>query len=674
LQPGFDTGPHSGPFVRQDPSLPQVFGRYLLVQRLSRGGMGEIFLAKHGLAGFEKLAVIKKVLSNLAADEQFISRFVDEAQVAIKLSHVNVAQVFEVGRVGNEYFLALEYIDGRDLRRILSLLGHRQHRMPVDLALFIARELANGLAYAHRRTAADGSSLNLVHCDISPPNVLVSFEGETKVIDFGIAKSAMRATVTDPKLGFGKFGYMAPEQLIRGGVVDYRTDIYAAGVVLFELLTATRLYEAGPQPDYRALARKVARGEFPLPSHVEHSLAPYDDLVATALRPRLEDRYQSAAELRDAIQQCLVAVNPTISTDQLGAYMRELFADEMAAQRELHERIASAHLADFQEQFHTQTISTVSFALAQLPLQPPDATGPVVRQLAAQALGAPSPPGAAGSPGAAMPPPAPGTPGRATGPNPTVGRTGPNPTVGRTGPNPTVGRTGPAPVSLASPAFDAMAPATGASPVDRTIDSTIDDHAATIVGGMSYVRMRARRRRLIAIAAVSASGVLALFTAWVLATSDRRGPAPPVDPGPVAAPAPHPHPGITVEPIPLPPPASGAGGIADEIEMNPDDDKAGPDPGSGRRAPAREGAHRPAHRDVRPAPLAPPPPPPTRDQLGQKFQQIRREYDAYKAKFGSRLEKEWGDLAMFIQYASEDDAWRRDAAHRLDEFRGHMRE
>ena len=210
MQPSIDTGPHSQPFGRQDPSLPQVFGRYLLVQRLSRGGMGEIFLAKHGLSGFEKLAVIKKVLPNLAADEQFISRFVDEAQVAIKLQHVNVAQVFEVGRVGNEYFLALEYIDGRDLRRTLAVLGHLQWRMPVDLALFIARDLANGLAYAHRRTAADGSSLNLVHCDISPPNVLVSFEGETKVIDFGIAKSVLRGTVTDPKMGFGKFGYMAP--------------------------------------------------------------------------------------------------------------------------------------------------------------------------------------------------------------------------------------------------------------------------------------------------------------------------------------------------------------------------------------------------------------------------------------------------------------------------------
>lgn len=378
--PGTENGGHTGPTARQDPSLPQVFGRYLLVQRLSRGGMGEIFLAKHGLAGFEKLAVIKKVLPHLAADEQFISRFVDEAQVAIKLQHVNVAQVFEVGRVGDEYFLALEYVEGRDLRRTLALLGHRRARMPVDLALFIGRELANGLAYAHRRTSQDGLSLNLVHCDISPPNVLVSFEGETKVIDFGIAKSAIRGTATDPKMGFGKFGYMAPEQLIRGGVVDHRTDIYAAGVVLYELLTGQRLYEAGPEPDYRALAKKVSRGEHPMPSEIAPELAPYDDLVSIALRPKADDRYQSAAEFRDAIQQCLVAVNPTISTDQLGQYMRDLFADEMSGQRELHDRVAKAHLADFQEQMHTQTISTVSFALAQLPLQaPPDPVPPTPR-------------------------------------------------------------------------------------------------------------------------------------------------------------------------------------------------------------------------------------------------------------------------------------------------------
>ncbi|HMG23577.1 MAG TPA: protein kinase [Kofleriaceae bacterium] len=629
-----------------------MFGRYLLVQRLSRGGMGEIFLAKHGLAGFEKLAVIKKVLPHLAADEQFIARFVDEAQVAIKLQHVNVAQVFEVGRCGNEYFLALEYVDGRDLRRILGLLAHRKRRLPVDLALFIARELANGLAYAHRRTTSDGASLNLVHCDISPPNVLVSFEGETKVIDFGIAKSVMRATATDPKLGFGKFGYMAPEQLIRGGVVDHRTDIYAAGVVLFELLTGTRLYEAGPQPDYRALARKVARGEFSTPSSVDRSLAPYDDLVGTTLRPRPEDRFQSAAELRDAIQHCLVAVNPTISTDQLGAYLRELFAEEMTAQRELHERVASAHLADFQEQFHTQTISTVSFALAQLPLPPPpDASGPV-RALAQM----PEPPvlqkrNTGQGPAAALP-------GTGSGPVAAPRTTGSHAAAGRT--------TSPGPLAAPSPAFDTMAPPTGAmEPI------ALDGDSATLVGGESYARMIARRRRVLAIAGGAALAVIAVAGVWGLARTD-RGQSPAERPA-LAAPA---RPAITVEPIPVAPAAVPTAAPGDEIEMDPDDPPAGKvAPAPGRRV-ARDAVHRaPAARDARPAPpAAPVAASPTREQLGQKFQQVRREYDDYKSKFGSRLEKEWGDLAMYIQYVREDEAWRLEAAHRLDEFRVRMRE
>ncbi|MCB9563518.1 MAG: serine/threonine protein kinase [Kofleriaceae bacterium] len=364
----------TGSVPRLDPSLPQVFGRYLLVQRLSRGGMGEIFLAKHGLQGFEKLCVIKKVLPNLAEDQQFISRFVDEAQVAIKLQHVNVAQVFEVGRVGDEYFLSIEYVEGRDLRRILHVLGKHRRRFPPELALYIGREMANGLAYAHRRTSVDGASLELVHCDISPPNVLVSFEGETKIIDFGIAKSALRETATDPKMGFGKFGYMAPEQLIRGGVVDHRTDIYAAGVVLFELLTGERLYELGPDgqaPDYRALARAVSRGEHKVPSDLDPLLEPFDELVRRALKPRAEDRYQTAAELRDAIQTELVQLNPTISADQLGSFMRDTFAAEMSAHRDMVERIAHTHLDQFKDQLTTQSVATVSFALANMPLVAP---------------------------------------------------------------------------------------------------------------------------------------------------------------------------------------------------------------------------------------------------------------------------------------------------------------
>jgi serine/threonine protein kinase len=682
----------TGPFGREDPALPRVFGRYLLVQRLSRGGMGEIFLAKHGLAGFEKLAIIKKVLPHLAADEQFISRFVDEAQVAIKLAHVNIAQVFEVGRVGDEYFLALEYVEGRDLRRTLSLLGHRKQRMPVDLALFVARELANGLAYAHRRTGADGTSLGLVHCDISPPNVLVSFEGETKLIDFGIAKSALRGTATDPKLGFGKFGYMAPEQLIRGGVVDARTDIYAAGVVLFELLTNHRLYEPGPQPDYRALARKVSRGEHPLPSEHDPALARYDDLVATALRPKLEERYQTAAELRDAIQQALVAVNPTISTDQLGAFMRDLFAAEMTAQRELHDRVASTHLADFQEQLHTQTISTVSFAATQLPLPAPP----------------PAPPPRPGAP-------RPGAP-RTTGPQRTL--TGPQRSLAapqrslaappRTStPLPVPMPTGP----RSSPAFDTMAPPTDALP-------ELDELALAEGTNLAPPRPAHRRRRIanvgggIALGAGIAALVVVLGarpggrraadgTAQVAAGSGSEGKKQaitivPIDPPPGSPPA-----GVSGAAAP-----AGAGGAvgsaggsgssgsaeaagsaglarapqkgsAEEIEMP--TLKVGSAPAPGANTGANTGAA--GLRPVRPRPrgdardskkdgekkeL-------TRELVAAKYSSARREYAAFKTRNGDRLEREWGDLATFITYQLTPGNFE-DAMRRIESFRARLRE
>src|SRR5262245_12673956 len=147
--------------------LPQVFGRYLLIKRLSRGGMGEIFLGKLGeIQGFEKPVIVKKILPNLSADEEFVKRFIDEAQVAIKLNHANIAQVFEVGKVDGDYFLAIEYVEGRDVRRLITRCRELGTRLPPDLCMYVARELAAGLGYAHRRTDAAGKGLALVHCDI----------------------------------------------------------------------------------------------------------------------------------------------------------------------------------------------------------------------------------------------------------------------------------------------------------------------------------------------------------------------------------------------------------------------------------------------------------------------------------------------------------------------------
>jgi serine/threonine protein kinase len=360
--------------------LPKVFGRYLLLKRLSRGGMGEIFLAKLGeIQGFEKLVIIKKILPNLVADQEFIKRFIDEAQVAIKLQHANVAPVFEVGKVDGEYFLAIEYIEGRDLRRMITRQREERTRLPSDLAMYCVREMANGLAYAHRRTDESGRSLALVHCDISPPNVMVSFEGEVKIIDFGIAKSAIRIAETNPNMGFGKFGYMAPEQLVRGGVVDKRTDVYAAAVVLYELLTGERLFTFPEGADYRQIARMVTQGKFKKPSERDPRLDPgLDPIVMKGLSSNKEERYQTAEEFRDAIQVKLSQMNPTISADAFAHFMRGLFRDEITEEHALVASMKAVDVAPFQHELDQATHQhTVTFARAsginriiQRPAQP----------------------------------------------------------------------------------------------------------------------------------------------------------------------------------------------------------------------------------------------------------------------------------------------------------------
>lgn len=348
--------------------LPTVFGRFLLLKRLSRGGMGEIFLSRIGeIEGFEKLVIIKKILPSLVENQDFIARFIDEAQVAIKLNHANIAAVYEVGRVEGEYFLTLEYVEGRDLRRLMQRCRERQIRLPVDLCLYLCRELVSGLAYAHRRTDERGQPLSLVHCDISPPNVMVSFEGEVKIIDFGIARSALRTAGSNPNMGFGKFGYMAPEQLLRGGVIDRRTDIYAAGVVLYELLTGERLYQFPEGADYKQIARMVCQGQFLAPSQRDPSLDPaLDGLVCRALATQKEARYQIAEEFRDALQQQLYQMNPTISADSLALVMAEMFGGELERDRQELAQMRAVDVGAYQEELAGSVNHTVTFARAGL--------------------------------------------------------------------------------------------------------------------------------------------------------------------------------------------------------------------------------------------------------------------------------------------------------------------
>ncbi|MDY0004370.1 MAG: serine/threonine-protein kinase, partial [Polyangia bacterium] len=348
--------------------LPAVFGRYLLLRRLSRGGMGEIFLAKTGeVQGFEKLFVIKKILPSLSKNRDFSDRFADEAKITINLKHANIVPVFEVGVIRDDYFLALEYVEGRDLRRILSRCYECQTAIPPDLALYVAREVANGLAYAHRRTDEQGASLNLVHCDMSPPNVLISMEGEVRIIDFGVARSADQVSRQDPAVGFGKFGYMAPEQILKGRELDSRTDLYALGVVLYEMLVGDRMILFDEGEEYRSIARRIVLGDVIPPSARRPELGTrFDRLVLKAVSKDPGHRFQTAAELRDEIQRALLEMNPTISADDLAAFLEQKFGPEIAQEREIFRELKNADHSAFVSALRESREETVSYAMTDI--------------------------------------------------------------------------------------------------------------------------------------------------------------------------------------------------------------------------------------------------------------------------------------------------------------------
>ncbi|HEU5060606.1 MAG TPA: serine/threonine-protein kinase, partial [Kofleriaceae bacterium] len=222
---------------------PVPFGKYLLLDRISVGGMAEVFKAKsYGVEGFEKVIAIKRILPSMGEDKDFIKMFIDEAKIAGQLSHANICQIFELGKHQGAHFIAMEYIWGKDLLQIQHRLRKGGQIMPVAMACYIVSKVCEGLDYAHRKRDAMGRHLEIVHRDCSPQNVLISYEGEVKLIDFGIARAASRSSRTNAGVLKGKFGYMSPEQ-VRGLPLDHRSDLFAVGTVFYESLTGERLFQ-----------------------------------------------------------------------------------------------------------------------------------------------------------------------------------------------------------------------------------------------------------------------------------------------------------------------------------------------------------------------------------------------------------------------------------------------
>ncbi|RMH41301.1 MAG: PEGA domain-containing protein [Deltaproteobacteria bacterium] len=301
------------------------FGPYRLVHQIAVGGMAEIHLAKTGgIAGFEKYVALKMIHPNFSQDEQFIQMLIDEAKITVQLQHVNIAQTFDLGRVGDTYYITLEYVDGCDLYQLLRRAAERDIDMPMDVAAFIAKEVATGLDYAHRKRDHNGRPLGIVHRDVSPQNVLLSHAGEVKLVDFGIAKATMRARQTAVGVIKGKYYYMSPEQAW-GDTVDHRSDIFSTGILLYEMLTGRMLYL---EEDMNQLLAMVRRADIAPPTTLRRDIPPQlERIVMHCLQKNPDDRYRSAAELATDLERFLHVYSPVFSASKLAKFMADVLGD-----------------------------------------------------------------------------------------------------------------------------------------------------------------------------------------------------------------------------------------------------------------------------------------------------------------------------------------------------------
>ncbi|PID38596.1 MAG: hypothetical protein CSB49_04785 [Proteobacteria bacterium] len=310
---------------------PQQFGKYYLTERVAIGGMAEIYKATlYGVSGFEKAMVVKQILPQYARNAEFIKMFIDEAKISVSLSHGNIIPVYELGRIDGIYFIAMEYVDGKNLGEIFEAAKSRGMPISVEHAIFIAIEVCKGLDYAHRRSDDEGQPLGVVHRDLSPGNVLVTRAGEIKITDFGIAKAKDKLGVTAVGVIKGSHGYMSPEQ-VKGQEVDPRTDIFSTGILLHEMLTGRRLFDGS---DANVIDR-IKEAIVTLPSMISPAVpVELDPVVLQALAKSPDDRFQDANELQLALSRLLFSIGAGATNATLADYMGELFPKDDTPQAE----------------------------------------------------------------------------------------------------------------------------------------------------------------------------------------------------------------------------------------------------------------------------------------------------------------------------------------------------
>ena len=305
-------------------------GKYKLVKLIASGGMAEVYLAKQaGAAGFEKLVCLKRILPHLARDKQFVDMFLNEARLAAQLDHPNIVSIFDLGETNGNYFIAMEFIDGPNLRSVAKRAAELGELLPIPEVCKIISMAASGLQYAHDLADSNGTPLGLVHRDVSPDNILVHRNGSAKVVDFGIAKAANSAGATRTGTLKGKVAYMPPEQL-RGEPLDRRTDVFALGVVMYEMLGGKRPWEGDSEV---ALIGKIMTEEPQPLSELRPDVPPeLVGIVDKALAKERSLRYQNCIEMQADLEQLIVGMGQTVTPSRIADFVRAYLPAESAAE------------------------------------------------------------------------------------------------------------------------------------------------------------------------------------------------------------------------------------------------------------------------------------------------------------------------------------------------------
>ncbi len=303
------------------------FGKYQLLDKIAVGGMAELFRAKlTGAQGFEKLIAIKKILPNLSGEESLLSAFIDEAKLAALLHHENIIQIYDFGSMDDQYFIAMEYLFGKDLRAITRTARQKDLELGMENIVYIVSRICAGLDYSHHLRDLQGKPLNIIHRDINPQNILITYEGQVKIIDFGIAKAASHNTKTRENLIKGKLAYMSPEQA-NGQQIDHRSDIFSTGIILYELLAIRRMF-TGETMQVLSLVRDA---QYDPPEEVIADLpSKLNAILRQALAKDPDDRYQSASEMLADIEEFMFELSLRPNARSFAGYMKELFEEEYA--------------------------------------------------------------------------------------------------------------------------------------------------------------------------------------------------------------------------------------------------------------------------------------------------------------------------------------------------------